>query len=271
MSTSPIFEVTRKAFARSSNRVITNLNTNLLEQKAAGRVQLNSSKYRFDPYGMTVLESREYPTPSTTTAAIFRAAATPLKQQPPTPTYVPLAAAPVARRIPQPAPAVSPQYTRPPVHAQPIDEVAKSETPTPAPINLDAAVHHPVRSNHVVCRVLVEFKRGDDVYASHYNLRVGDYVIVQGDRGEDMGVVAQVLPVRGFSLAPILDVASQEQTDTLLSLRRQEAGAVRLCQQRVREHGLHSRMKVEDVEFQYDGNKVTIYYSSPCSVDFRQL
>ena len=30
-------------------------------------------------------------------------------------------------------------------------------------------------------------------------------------------------------------------------------------------------MKMEDVEFQYDGQKVTIYYSSNGSVDFRQL
>jgi cell fate regulator YaaT (PSP1 superfamily) len=98
---------------------------------------------------------------------------------------------------------------------------------------------------------------------------VGDYVIVEGDRGQDMGRVLEVLPLKGTSVARVVSIATTKERDTLLALRKEEGAAVRLCQQRVKEHGL--RMKIEDVEFQYDGGKVTIYYSSNCAIDFRQL
>jgi len=119
------------------------------------------------------------------------------------------------------------------------------------------------------CRVVVEFKRGEDIYASHFEHTMGDMVLVEGDRGKDMGKVIDILPARGHYIASVVAIASDKERDTLNKLRKGEPAAARLCQQRCREHNLP--MKVEDVEYQYDGAKLTIYYSSKSSVDFRQL
>ena len=208
--TSPIYDASRK-FLRAQ---VVSLSTSLLQtQREQGRILLKGTPskgmtFRNDPYGMRVLEIREYPTP----------------------VYVRKASA-----------------------AAVLEPISAAEDLT-LPI----------------CRVRVEFKRGRDIYASHLDHHIGDMIVVEGDRGQDMGRVLEVLPVKGPSVARVTAYASQKDKDTLASLRKEEAAAVRLCQQRVREHGIKN-MKMEDVEFQYDGQKVTIYYSSNGSVDFRQL
>ena len=55
----------------------------------------------------------------------------------------------------------------------------------------------------------------------------------------------------------------------LEELRTKEKSAFEVCRQKVEVHGLP--MKIVDVEYQFDGNKITFYFTSEQRVDFRQL
>jgi hypothetical protein len=251
MVTSPLYPVSRKLLNRP---VVSSLSSTVLENKEAGRILLNGTPskgtiFRYDPYGMHVLESREYPTPVYPVRVAKPAALTAVQASPETKPVLP-AAKPALAKVSDPV----------------VPEIKKSESKVAKTETLKSS---PTEKPEPICRVVVEFKRGEDIYLSHLDHHIGDMIVVEGDRGHDMGCVLEVLPLKGPSVARVVAYATQKDKDTLASLRKEEAAAVRLCQQRVKEHNL--KMKIEDVEFQVDGQKLTIYYSSNCSVDFRQL
>src|ERR687889_329174 len=82
-------------------------------------------------------------------------------------------------------------------------------------------------------------------------LRKGEAVIVEAERGRVLG------------RATTEDVKSHEE------VRRSEEDARRKVMQRVRAHELS--MKVSDTEWQFDRNKLTIYFTAEKRVDFRAL
>jgi hypothetical protein len=237
--------------------------------------------FRNDPYRLRVLENRDYPTPVYSVPKPFLPAPTTVTKKVVAAAPQPIAPTPEAA-APKPTLAVVEAAAPLPAkqEAKTANNSARTSPRDGAKEEAAAPQHHShprERNGHVkdyhnspsVCRVVIEFKRGEDVYASHLDHHLGDMVVVEGDRGHDMGRVIEVLPVKGPSIARVMHIATQKDRDTLTSLRKEEAAAVRLCQQRVKEHNL--KMKIEDVEFQYDGGKITIYYSSSVAVDFRQL
>jgi len=123
----------------------------------------------------------------------------------------------------------------------------------------------------------VEFKRGRrDVFLDVQDLlpSSGDYVIVQADRGEDMGqIVAQEdLRIRRRltrKRREILRMATPEEIERLPEKIEKERDAFLICRMKIAEHGL--RMKLVDVEYQFDGNKICFYYTAERRVDFREL
>jgi cell fate regulator YaaT (PSP1 superfamily) len=104
-------------------------------------------------------------------------------------------------------------------------------------------------------------------------LSPGDYCIVQAERGEDLGVVVrfsdQQKPKRNVKVREVLRRASEEELNRLRELRARERSSAEVCREKVMVHGLP--MKVVDVEYQFDGNKITFYFTSEQRVDFRQL
>jgi len=117
-------------------------------------------------------------------------------------------------------------------------------------------------------------------------LRMRDAVIVDADRGQDLGRISAVgetaLKKCGSSCggcasgeappgdrAPIMRRASREEVSTHEELRRSEEDVRRQIIQRVRAHDLP--MKISDVEWQWDRKKLTIYFTSDKRVDFRNL
>ena len=105
-------------------------------------------------------------------------------------------------------------------------------------------------------------------------LRIGDYCIVDADRGEDMGRVvhtratpapadSEEVPFR------ILRKASQQDRMNLLRNRSREEDARNICVSRIESRKLE--MKLVDVEMQYDGNKITFYFTAEKRIDFREL
>jgi cell fate regulator YaaT (PSP1 superfamily) len=118
-------------------------------------------------------------------------------------------------------------------------------------------------------------------------LRTGEAVIVEAERGRDLGHVTAVGEVaekkcggcNGCAtgavaeepepLKRVLQRATAEDVKSHGEVRRSEEDARRKVMQRVRAHEL--AMKVSDTEWQWDRNKLTIYFTAERRVDFRAL
>jgi cell fate regulator YaaT (PSP1 superfamily) len=139
--------------------------------------------------------------------------------------------------------------------------------------------------------VEVRFKGTRKVYflwPGEEPLRVGEAVIVEVERGRDLGRVTAVgdlaekkcgggcsgCAVGGEAEepAPLKQVMGRATAEDLRKhdeIRRSEEDDRRKVVQRVRAHDLV--MKVSDTEWQWDGNKLTIYFTAEKRVDFRAL
>ncbi len=107
-----------------------------------------------------------------------------------------------------------------------------------------------------------------------FPFQVGDYAIVEAEKGEDLGIVNQVgsLLERKKKDAPlrrILRKPTPQDMERYRENRRKEFEAYHLCRRKAAEHGLD--MKVVDVEYQFDGQKITFYFTAEKRVDFREL
>jgi cell fate regulator YaaT (PSP1 superfamily) len=113
-------------------------------------------------------------------------------------------------------------------------------------------------------------------------LSLSDYVIVEADRGEDLGrlTAAGAIAERkcaGCSTgcaAPVptqrvLRVATTGEVERVVALRADEPRVRRSTREKVLQYGL--KMKVSEAEWQFDRNKLTIYFTAERRVDFREL
>ena len=140
------------------------------------------------------------------------------------------------------------------------------------------------------CQVLVEFKRKRVLqFESNRYVAPGQYVVVGGDRGEDIGLVIYTwcetrqgtvkgIGLRGASLSRSIGVGAgtvlrhamaAEVSQLHGTISELERRAVEVCQQRVLEFGLP--MVIADAEYQYDKKKLTFYYEAQQRLDFRDL
>jgi cell fate regulator YaaT (PSP1 superfamily) len=116
-------------------------------------------------------------------------------------------------------------------------------------------------------------------------LAVGSSVVVEVERGRDLGRVSAVgdvaerrcgvgcagcdLASPKESLGKILRSATTEDTHLIDELRKAEDDVRRTVIERVAAHQLD--MKVSDAEWQWDRRKLTIYFTAEKRVDFRAL
>ncbi|HIE04125.1 MAG TPA: hypothetical protein EYP61_05145 [Candidatus Latescibacteria bacterium] len=102
---------------------------------------------------------------------------------------------------------------------------------------------------------------------------VGDAVIVEADRGVDLGYVLRmgklVWQRKPERVGNILRRATPEEVASLAQKAKKEEGAFRTCREKIAQHGL--KMKLVDVEYQFDGKKITFYFTAEHRVDFRDL
>lgn len=129
----------------------------------------------------------------------------------------------------------------------------------------------------------VRFKGSrQDYYAFRgLTLSPGSYVIVEADRGEDLGEVSAVGSIAerkcsgsGGCSTPvpekkIVRIAQDEEVAQRAQLRALEAEVRKTTRERVKNHGL--KMKVTEAEWQFDRNKLIIYFTAEGRVDFREL
>jgi len=121
-----------------------------------------------------------------------------------------------------------------------------------------------------------------DYYAFRgLSLRPGSHVIVEADRGEDLGEVSAMGSIAerkcsgsGGCSTPtpekrIMRIARAEEVERR-GLHRSEEDDVRsTTRKRVQSHGL--KMKITEAEWQFDRNKLIIYFTADGRVDFREL
>lgn len=112
-------------------------------------------------------------------------------------------------------------------------------------------------------------------------LSVGADVIVEADRGEDLGVVSALGTVAerkcsssGGCTTPtpekrVLRVARPDERSRWEQLRADEERVRTKTREMVAAHEL--KMKVTDAEWQLDRNKLVIYFTAERRVDFREL
>eukprot|EP00756_Hemistasia_phaeocysticola_P032770 Hpha_TRINITY_DN16428_c2_g6::TRINITY_DN16428_c2_g6_i1::g.163120::m.163120 len=144
-------------------------------------------------------------------------------------------------------------------------------------------------------QVTVRFKRGrQQQYLSSFPVKVGDYAIVTGDRGEDLGLVTDCWygprqnqpqlwqqrdsfdehgnPVRAQNQGPgqVLRIATREEVVLLHEVQTvMERSAVESAMDCVREHQL--QLELCDAEYQFDRKKLTFFYKCDSRQDFRKL
>ena len=123
----------------------------------------------------------------------------------------------------------------------------------------------------------VKFKKIGKVYYFSPNkleLKLGDQVIVKTARGTELGEVA-MLPrevedsTLVHPLKKVLRLATEEDRETARQNRDKERETMAICEKAIEAHGLD--MKLVDVEYTFDGNKLLFYFTSDGRVDFREL
>jgi cell fate regulator YaaT (PSP1 superfamily) len=129
----------------------------------------------------------------------------------------------------------------------------------------------------------VRFKGTRKGYFSYETLDLapGAHVIVEADRGEDLGEVTALGSIAerkcsssGGCATPlpemrVLRVADEAEGDRAEELRADEIRVRTETGKRVERHKLN--MKITEAEWQFDKNKLIIYFTAERRVDFREL
>jgi cell fate regulator YaaT (PSP1 superfamily) len=123
----------------------------------------------------------------------------------------------------------------------------------------------------------IRFKRAGKIYyfsSGDLALDVNDKVIVETARGVEFGEL--VIPPRQVTeeevilpLKPVIRKASTEDERIVNENRAKEKEAFQICLKKITEHQLP--MKLVDVEYTFDGNKIIFSFTSEGRVDFREL
>ena len=125
--------------------------------------------------------------------------------------------------------------------------------------------------------ISVRFKNGGKQYYFNPNglkFEEGDGVVVETSRGVEYGECTQANTLIDemeltAPLRPVLRAATPEDKETVEKNKEKEAKAFQVCQDKIIEHGLD--MKLVEVEYSFEGNKILFFFTSEGRVDFRAL
>ncbi|NLG19462.1 MAG: hypothetical protein GX556_19235 [Fibrobacter sp.] len=114
------------------------------------------------------------------------------------------------------------------------------------------------------------------IYRDRNDLEIGEgeYVIVEAERGQDLGkascVGSLVRLKRGKGeTRSIIRKAIDTDLEAMEKNKEKEKSAFKTCKEKIKEYKLD--MKLVDVEIQFDGSKITFYFTAAQRVDFREL
>ena len=123
----------------------------------------------------------------------------------------------------------------------------------------------------------IRFKKAGKIYyfgPNDNDIKKGDYVVVETARGIEFGEC--VIGIKEIDeseivapLKSVLRVANNEDKEMHRINKEKETEAFNICVNKIAEHGLN--MKLIDVEYTFDNNKVIFYFTADGRVDFREL
>jgi cell fate regulator YaaT (PSP1 superfamily) len=123
----------------------------------------------------------------------------------------------------------------------------------------------------------VRFKKAGKIYyfnPGDLDIKKGDFVVVETARGIEFGecVVGMKELREGEIVAPLKNVirkALEEDISTNKINKEKQEEAFKVCLEKIKAHDL--TMKLIDVEYTFDNNKVIFYFTADGRVDFREL
>ena len=102
------------------------------------------------------------------------------------------------------------------------------------------------------------------------NIKLTDSVVVDTDKGEEIGVVAKVLELEEKEeLEKVKRMATEKDFENQKNMDEKAKEALKFCKEEAKK--LELDMKVLSAEYTLDGTKLTIYFVSEDRVDFREL
>lgn len=123
----------------------------------------------------------------------------------------------------------------------------------------------------------VRFKKAGKIYyfdPADMNIQKDTYVVVETARGIEFGEC--VIGIKEINendivspLKSVLRIATNEDIEKHFKNKDKEKDAFDICLKKIQEHGL--TMKLIDVEYTFDNNKVIFYFTADGRVDFREL
>ena len=123
----------------------------------------------------------------------------------------------------------------------------------------------------------VKFRSGGKSYyftPGAHQVRVGDAVVVETSRGVEYGTISydlgEVEPEnKEMHIREIMRKATPEDEARAQDNRRKEKEAYAIAQEKIIAHALE--MKIIDVEYTFDNNKILFYFTADGRIDFREL
>ena len=123
----------------------------------------------------------------------------------------------------------------------------------------------------------VRFRDAGKIYyfaPGQYDIQSGQHVIVETASGIEYGYV--VLGSRDVEeskvvqpLKSVIRMATREDENVEAANKRKEKEAFKICIEKIRKH--HLDMKLIDVEYTFDNNKILFYFTADGRIDFREL
>ena len=123
----------------------------------------------------------------------------------------------------------------------------------------------------------VRFRNAGKIYyfaPGKYEIKSGQHVIVETARGLEYGYV--VLGTREVEdgkvvqpLKSVIRMATKEDETVEEANKKKEKDAFKVCLEKIRKHNLE--MKLIDVEYTFDNNKILFYFTADGRIDFREL
>ena len=123
----------------------------------------------------------------------------------------------------------------------------------------------------------VQFQKNGKLYyfdANGFEVRTGEFVVVDTARGYDLGEVA--MGAREFDpetwqtpLKKTIRIATEQDIQHSRENRQKETEAFSICQKKILEHKLE--MKLVSVEYAFDNSTILFFFTANGRVDFRSL
>ncbi|NLK72704.1 MAG: stage 0 sporulation family protein [Clostridiales bacterium] len=123
----------------------------------------------------------------------------------------------------------------------------------------------------------VRFKKAGKIYyfdPDQFEINAGDKVIVETARGIEYGhVVVGMKMVSEEEIVPplkkVVRIATEKDIMHHQENVQNKKKALEICQEKIEKHDL--KMKLIDVEYTFDNNKIIFYFTAEGRVDFREL